>query len=123
MVARYGPADVERLMADPGIVRSRAKIEAAVRGAGAYLRLRDRGVDFADFCWETVDGRPVQNAWDSWKAAPTQTPASLALSKRLKAEGFGFCGPVIVYAFMQATGMVNDHQKSCFRRAEVQALA
>jgi DNA-3-methyladenine glycosylase I len=121
-VARYGEADVERLMADAGIVRSRAKIVATIRGARAYLDLQDSGADFASFCWDFVDGRPIQTSWSEWKQAPTQSAESLALSKALKAKGFGFCGPVIVYAFMQATGMVNDHVAACFRHDQVKAL-
>ena len=123
VVARYGEADVTRLLADPGIVRSRAKIEATIRGARLYLDMRERGEDFADFCWSFVDGAPVRNDWDSMAQVPTHTPASIALSKALKAKGFNFVGPVIVYAFMQATGLVNDHLTTCFRHAPVRAMA
>ena len=118
-VAQYGEADVARLLADAGIVRSRAKIEAAISSARAYLAMRDKGEDFAAFCWSFVDGQPVRNAFTHKGDVPTETPASVALAKALKARGFKFCGPVIVYAFMQATGMVNDHAVHCFRWAEV----
>ena len=121
-VARYGEADVARLLGDAGIVRSRAKIEAAIGSAQAYLDMRERGEAFAPFLWDFVDGRPVQNGWASVREAPTQTATSEAMSKALKSRGFRFCGPVIVYAFMQATGLVNDHVTSCFRWSEVSAL-
>ena len=121
-VARYGEADVARLLGDAGIVRSRAKIEAAIGSARAYLDMRERGEAFAPFLWDFVDGRPMQNAWASVREAPTQTPTSEAMAKALKSRGFRFCGPVIVYAFMQATGLVNDHVTSCFRWSEVQSL-
>ena len=122
-VARYGEADVARLLGDAGIVRSRAKIEAAIGSAQAYLDMRERGEAFAPFLWDFVDGRPVQNGWASVGEAPTQTATSEAMSKALKSRGFRFCGPVIVYAFMQATGLVNDHVTSCFRWSEVSALS
>ncbi len=122
-IARYGEADVARLLADAGIVRSRAKIEAAIGSARAYLDMQQRGEAFAPFVWSFVDGRPVQNAWPTAKHAPTQTAQSESLAKALKQRGFRFCGPVIVYAFMQATGLVNDHSTDCFRWSEVQALS
>jgi DNA-3-methyladenine glycosylase I len=114
-VARYGEADVARLMADPGIVRSRAKIEGAIRSARSYLAMRDRGEDFSAYLWGFVDGEPVVNRWSDMGQVPTATPLSEALSKDLKKRGFAFCGPVIVYAFMQAVGMVNDHVVDCWR--------
>ena len=122
-IARYGEADVARLLADAGIVRSRAKIEAAIGSARAYLDMQQRGEAFAPFVWSFVDGRPVQNAWPTAKHTPTQTAQSESLAKALKQRGFRFCGPVIVYAFMQATGLVNDHSTDCFRWSEVQALS
>lgn len=121
-VARYGDADRARLMEDARIVRSGAKIDAAIKGARIWLDMRERGEDFTAFLWDFVEGRPVQNAWTSMADLPTQTPASVAMAKALKARGFNFCGPVIVYAFMQATGMVNDHVTGCFRHAEVRAM-
>ncbi|MFN4040444.1 MAG: DNA-3-methyladenine glycosylase I [Brevundimonas sp.] len=119
IVARYGEADRTRLLADPRIIRSAAKIDAAINGARIWVDMRDRGEDFSAWLWSFVDGEPVQNAWSDYHQAPTQTPQSQAMSKALKARGFKFCGPVIAYALMQAVGMVNDHQTSCFRREEV----
>ncbi len=121
-VARFDAADVERLMADPGIVRARAKITGAIGSARAYLAMRERGEDFADFIWGFVDGAPIQNAWTTRDQVPTQTPLSVEVSKALKARGFGFCGPVIVYAFLQATGVVNDHLQGCFRHEACRRL-
>ena len=116
-VAAYGEADVARLMGNAGIVRSRAKIEGAVKSARAYLAMRDRGEDFSDYLWGFVDGAPVVNAPRSRADVPVSTPVSEALSKDLKRRGFAFCGPVIVYAFMQAVGMVDDHMAECWRSA------
>jgi DNA-3-methyladenine glycosylase I len=121
-VARYGEAERARLMADPGIIRSNAKIDAAIDSARLYLAMRDRGEDFAAFCWSFVDGRPVQNAWTLDSGIPAQTPLALEVSKALKAKGFKFVGPVIVYAWMQAVGLVNDHLTSCFRYEPVTAM-
>lgn len=120
LVAAYGEADVERLLADARIIRSRAKIASAIRGAQVWLDMRDRGEDFSGWLWSFVDGAPRINAWETWQEAPTQTPESVAMAKALKQRGFSFCGPVIVYAFMQAVGMVNDHQLACPRHAAVQ---
>ncbi|QBX38151.1 DNA-3-methyladenine glycosylase I [Brevundimonas sp. S30B] len=119
IVARYGEADRARLLADPRIIRSAAKIDAAIGGARIWLDMRDGGEDFSAWLWSFVDGEPVQNAWPDYRQVPTQTPQSQAMSKALKARGFKFCGPVITYAFMQAVGIVNDHQASCFRCEEV----
>ncbi|HEU0222001.1 MAG TPA: DNA-3-methyladenine glycosylase I [Paracoccaceae bacterium] len=121
-VARFGEAEVTRLLADPGIVRHRGKIEGAIEGARAYLAIEERE-GFVRFIWDHVEGRPIQNAWRSTAEVPGSTPLSAAISKRLKAEGFRFCGPTIVYAFMQAVGMVNDHLVSCPRHAEIAATA
>jgi DNA-3-methyladenine glycosylase I len=115
IVARFDNADIARLMADPGIVRARAKIQGAIGSAQAFLSMRERGEDFADFIWGFVDGSPIQNAWTARDQVPAETPLSVQVSKALKARGFTFCGPVIVYAFLQATGVVNDHLESCFR--------
>jgi DNA-3-methyladenine glycosylase I len=114
-VARFGEADVERLLGDAGIVRSRAKIEATVGGARVYLKMRDAGEDFADFCWSFVGGAPLRG---DGVIVPTQTPLSGQVSNALKARGFKFVGPTIVYAWMQATGLVDDHAKDCFRSAQ-----
>lgn len=120
-LARYGDEDVARLLGDAGIIRSRAKIEASIGNAKAYLSLRERGIGFSQFLWDFVDGEPVQNRFASMTEVPTETPVSQKMSKALKKEGFKFCGPVIVYAFMQATGLVNDHLVTCFRHEEVKA--
>jgi DNA-3-methyladenine glycosylase I len=122
IVARYGEADRARLMADPGIIRSGAKIDSAIRGARVWLDMRDKGEDFSAWLWSFVDGETVQNAPATPADVPTQTPQSVAMAKALKARGFNFCGPVIVYAFMQATGMVNDHLPGCPRHADVRAM-
>ena len=122
-VARYGDADRARLMADAGIVRSNAKIDAAIESARIYLAMREKGEDFANFCWSFVDGKPIQNAWEKHGQVPTQTPVAVEMSKALKAKGYKFVGPVIVYAWMQATGLVNDHLTCCFRYEPVKAMA
>ena len=122
-IVRFGPADIERLMADPGIVRNRLKVASVIRNARAWLELRERGVDFSDFLWGFVDGRAVQNRWRRMEQVPVSTPAAEALSKALKKAGFNFVGPTIVYAFMQAVGMVNDHLVGCPQHAEVRALS
>ncbi len=123
LVARYGEADRARLLADPGIVRSGAKIDAAIRGARIWLDMRDRGEDFSAFLWDFVGGAPIQNAWGGIGQVPAQTPVAADMARALKGRGFNFCGPVITYAFMQAVGMVNDHVTDCFRHPEVAALA
>lgn len=122
IIARYGEADIQRLLGDAGIVRSRAKIEATIGNARAYLTMREAGRAFAPYLWDFVDGAPVQNRFSSMAEVPTQTKTSQAMSKDLKARGFKFCGPVIVYAFMEATGLVNDHLTGCPRREPVKAL-
>ena len=122
-VACYGEAEVSRLLGDPGLVRSRAKIEAAVGAARAWLAMRDKGEDFSDFVWSFVDGKPVQNAWSTRELVPAQTPLSVELSKALKARGFRFCGPVIVYAWLQGSGVVNDHVTTCFRWGELRRMS
>lgn len=114
-VAAFTTADVERLMQDPGIVRSRAKIEATIGNARAYLAMQAIGEDFSTFVWSMAGGTPIQASGP----VPTKTPLSEAVSAALKARGFKFVGPVIVYAWMQATGIVNDHAPDCFRRREV----
>jgi DNA-3-methyladenine glycosylase I len=114
-VARFGDADVIRLLENPAIVRSRAKIEATIIGARIYLGMQTAGDDFASFVWGLAGGKPIQNAGE----APASTPLSEAMSKALRGRGFKFVGPVIVYAWMQAVGIVNDHSASCFRRKKV----
>jgi DNA-3-methyladenine glycosylase I len=112
-VSRFSGRDVARLLRDPGIVRSRAKIEATIGGARAYLAMQAAGEDFSSFVWKFVGGEPLRNRGP----VPTQTPLSVALSKALRQRGFKFVGPVIVYAWMQATGIVDDHHSDCFRHA------
>ena len=113
-IARYGAKDVARLMADPGIVRNRLKVAASIDNAKALLKLQER-IGLAAFLWGLVDGRPLINTHRTFKTVPAQTPVSTAISKALKAEGFRFVGPTTVYAFIQATGMVNDHITTCMR--------
>lgn len=115
-IAAYGEADVARLMADAGIVRSKAKIEGAIKSARAYLAMAERGEDFSEYLWGFVDGAPIVNAPRSIADVPAATPLSETISKDLKKRGFTFCGPVIVYAFMQAVGMVDDHMEECWRK-------
>lgn len=111
-VARFGESDIARLLNNEGIIRSRAKIEATIGGARAYLAMQAASEDFSTFVWNLAGGKPIQNRG----AVPTQTPLSVEISKALKARGFKFVGPVIVYAWMQAVGIVNDHAPNCFRR-------
>jgi len=123
IVARYGEADIERLLGDARIIRSRAKINSAIKGAKIWLEMRDNGEDFSGWLWSFVGGAPLQNAWTDGDSRPVATPESEAMAKALKKRGFTFCGPVIVYAFMQAVGMVNDHGVECFRHRQVRAMA
>ena len=123
-VARYGKRDIARLLKNEGIIRSRAKIEAAVKGARLWLEIEEKEPGgFRNLIWKHVDGKPQINHFKSRDKVPAQTEMSLALSKDLKSRGFNFCGPVIVYAFAQAVGMVNDHLTSCFRHEECAKLA
>jgi DNA-3-methyladenine glycosylase I len=112
-VAKFKEADVERLMQNPGIIRARAKIEATIQGARVFLEMKDAGIDFSDWAWELAGGKPIQNTGP----LPAESPLSLRISKELRQRGFKFVGPVIVYAWMQAAGMVNDHSEDCFRRS------
>ena len=115
VIAGWGEAEVERLLQDAGIIRSRAKIEATIGNARAYLAIPD----FSEFCWSYVGGAPIVNRWGSLAEVPAFTPLSERMSKDLKKAGFKFCGPTIVYAWMQAVGMVNDHLITCPRHGEV----
>jgi len=110
-------------MTDPGIIRSGAKIDSAIRSARLYLDMREAGDDFSGWLWGLAGGAPVQTRWKSMGEVPARTPVSEEMAGALKSRGFSFCGPVIVYAFMQAVGMVNDHVDHCFRHAEVEAMA
>ncbi|MGE5649799.1 MAG: DNA-3-methyladenine glycosylase I [Bacillota bacterium] len=113
-IARYDDTKVAQLLANPGIIRNRLKIAAAVTNARAYLRLRDEAGGLAPFLWAYVDGKPLRNAWTAQQPAPATTPLSDRLSKDLAKRGFKFVGSTIVYAYMQAIGMVNDHRVDCF---------
>ena len=119
-VARFGEADIERLMADTGIIRARAKIEATIRGAQIFCEMEARGESFAAFCWSFTNGKVVKSDGHGWIAS---SPLFEQISKEMKRRGFKFVGPTIVYAWMQAVGIVNDHSATCFRRAEVAGLA
>jgi len=122
IIAAYGEADIERLLGDARIIRSRAKINAAIKGARIWLEMHDQGEDFSAWLWSFVGGAPIQGQLVAGEPYPTQSPESEAMAKALKKRGFTFCGPVIVYAFMQAVGMVNDHVTTCFREDQVRAL-
>ena len=112
VVARLNEKDIVKLLANPGIIRSRAKIEATIGGAKIYLAMQESGLEFSEFAWSFVDGKPIQNKGP----VPATTPLAEAISKELKRRGFKFVGPTIVYAWMQAIGLVNDHTENCFRR-------
>jgi len=122
-IARYRSAKIERLMRDAGIVRNRAKIEGAVASARAWLEVMEKGPGFSKLLWDFLDGRPKINHFRSVRQVPAETAVSRAMSKELAQRGFKFCGPTIVYAFMQAVGMVNDHLVSCYRHHVLQNLA
>ena len=118
-VARFDQARLQALLADPGVVRNRLKIASLVGNARAFLEVQARFGSFDAYLWAFVDGRPRINAWRSPAEVPAQTPLSQVLSRDLKKRGFGFVGPTICYAYMQAVGLVNDHLKGCFRYAEL----
>ena len=121
-VARFNRRSVERLLQDPGIVRNRQKVEAAVANARAFLTVQEEFGSFDRYVWRFVNGKPIQGRWRSTRDVPAKTPESQAMSKDLIARGFKFVGPTICYAHMQATGMVNDHQLDCFRCAPVRKM-
>ena len=118
-VARFGKRQIERLMGDPGIVRNRAKIEAAIGNARAATEVAEELGSLDTYLWSFVDGSPIRNRWRSLEEIPAETDTSRAMSRELKRRGFRFVGPTICYAFMQAVGMVNDHVVSCFRYADI----
>jgi DNA-3-methyladenine glycosylase I len=118
-IAGYGSEKIAELMANPGIIRNRRKIEAAIGNARAFLAVQQEFKTFDSYIWGLAGGRPKVNAWRALSEIPAQTPEAAALSKDLLKRGFKFVGPTICYAFMQATGMVNDHLVSCFRYAEL----
>ncbi len=123
VVARYGDHKRAELLSDPAIVRNRAKIAASIANARAFLAVQAEFGSFSDYIWRFTDGRQIQNAWTTLAQLPAKTPLAETISKDLKKRGFGFVGPTIVYAHMQATGMVNDHLVSCFRHSEVAAIS
>jgi DNA-3-methyladenine glycosylase I len=114
-VARFGPKDLERLLADPGIVRNRLKVESTIANAARVLEVQEELGSLDAYLWGFVDGEPIVNAWRSLSELPVETPLSKTISKDLKKRGFRFVGPTIVYAFTQAVGMVDDHTVDCFR--------
>jgi DNA-3-methyladenine glycosylase I len=122
-VARFGPADVERLLADSGIVRNRAKIAAAIANARATLALRESRTTLSQHLWSFVGGKPIVNRWSTLAESPASSEESVAMSRDLKRRGFGFVGPTVCYAFMQSAGLVNDHMVDCFRWREVGEVA
>jgi DNA-3-methyladenine glycosylase I len=119
VVARFGEKEIAKMLENPGIIRSRAKIEATIHGARVYLDMEQSGVAFSDFAWQFVEGKAIQNTGP----VPASTPLSEAISKELKRRGFKFVGPTIVYAWMQAVGLVNDHAADCFRRGPCARVA
>jgi DNA-3-methyladenine glycosylase I len=122
LVARYDERKIEELMGNSAIVRNRLKITAAVQNARAFLEIQRQYGSFDAYIWRFVEGRPLQNSWSSLSEVPARTPISDAMSKALKGAGFSFVGSTICYAFMQATGMVNDHVTTCFRWPEVRQI-
>ena len=121
-VARYNPTKIERLLQDPGIIRNKLKVNSAVQNAQAFLRIQEEFGSFNQYIWEFVDHRPIINTWTQMNQIPASTPLSETISKDLKQRGFNFVGPTIVYAHMQATGMVNDHVVSCFRYKQINEM-
>jgi DNA-3-methyladenine glycosylase I len=119
-IARYGKKDIERLMADSGIIRNRRKIESAIGNAQAYLKLTETEASFSKWLWNFVDGKPVLNHWKDPSEIPASTELSEKISKDLKKHGFSFVGPTIIYAWLQAEGLINDHLVFCFRWKECQ---
>lgn len=122
IVAKYTQTDIERLMADAGIVRNRLKIESAIKNAQGVLKIQEEFGSFDAYLWHYVQDHPIQNVWRSIKDIPAETEISKQMSKDLKKRGFNFVGPTICYAFMQAVGMVNDHTTDCFRYDEIKKL-
>jgi DNA-3-methyladenine glycosylase I len=114
-IARYGERDIVRLLGDTRIIRNRLKIESAIRNARGVLSMRDEGLTLADFLWDFVGGKPIVNCFKTMAEVPASTPLSTQISRELKHRGFSFVGPTIIYAMMQACGLVNDHLSGCFR--------
>lgn len=118
-MAYYSDKKIEKLLQNPGIVRNRLKVNSFVKNARAYLSIKENCDSFSDYIWQFVDGKPLQNAWETLSDIPSFTPNAEKMSKSLRKVGFSFVGPTICYAFMQATGMVNDHLIDCFRYKEI----
>lgn len=114
-VAAFSQDKAEQMLLDPGIVRNRLKVESSIKGASVFLELAAKHGSFANYIWQFVDGKPIQNSWKNLSEVPAETPQSQAMSKALKKAGMKFVGPTICYAYMQATGMVNDHEANCLR--------
>jgi DNA-3-methyladenine glycosylase I len=121
-VTRFTENDVKRLLADPGIIRNRKKIESTIKNARLFLELAGKHGSFSKYIWSFVGDRPIKNAWKKTEDVPVFTPVAEKMSKEMKKMGFGFLGPTVLYAHMQATGMVNDHLVSCYRHAEINAM-
>ena len=121
-IAVYTPRKLEKILQNPGIIRNRLKVAAAVKNAQAYLQVRDEVGNFSDYIWQFVDGEPIQNQWKKGKPIPARTDISDSLAKDLKKRGFTFVGSTICYAFMQAVGMVNDHVVECFRHKKIKKM-
>jgi len=120
----YTDKDRERLLSNAGIIRSKLKVNATITNAQIFVKMRDEeGIDFSQYLWDFVGGKPIQNAWKDFKDAPVDSPESIAMSKDMKKRGFKFVGPVILYAFMQAVGMINDHAVGCHAYEPCKALA
>ena len=122
MIARWNQKRIDRAMKNPGIIRSPIKIAATIRNAQLYCDMTERGEDFSDYVWGFVDNKPIVNTLDHWRNVQAKTPLSEQIAKGMQKRGFKFCGPVIVYAVMQAMGMVNDHEVRCPRHKEIQRL-
>lgn len=121
-VSLYDETDLRQLLNDQGLVRNRLKLYSVIQNARALLEIKRSLGSFSEFLWNFVDGKPIQNQWESPEEIPSATPQSMAMAKELRAAGFRFVGPVICYSFIQAVGMVNDHEKGCFRHKEIRAL-
>ncbi|MUU78562.1 DNA-3-methyladenine glycosylase I [Winogradskyella endarachnes] len=118
-IANYDTSKVEVLLQDPGIVRNKLKVNATITNAQAFMKLQEEFESFSKYIWNFVDGKPIKNKVENYKNAPANTPLSDTISKDLKKRGFKFVGSTVIYAFMQATGIVNDHETSCFRYNQV----
>jgi len=123
IMANFSQQDVERLRQNPAIIRNKLKIQSAIKAARSYLTMQQAGIDWVEYLWSFVGGQPIQNHWRDHRQVPVTTPESDAMSKALQQRGFNFVGSTICYAFMQATGMVNDHTTDCFRHQPCAALA